>query len=159
MRRTTARSRRLLPWLVGTVMLFVLGVLPRSHAVVCLARLGLVAAETAAAAERTAPHCSCCEHRTKPALPAVPTERSPGERRVGAHCPPGCCVDLQADLEIGPVPRADLPPMPALVAIAPFADERRVASTDHDDSAWNFDTGPPRTDARTALRGTVVLRL
>lgn len=159
MRRTTARSRRLLPWLVGTVMLFVLGALPRNHAVVCLARLGLVTTESTAAVERTTPHCSCCAPAAATPRPVVPSERSPGERRVGAHCPPGCCVDLQADLEIGPVPRADLPPMPALVAIAPFADERRVASTDHDDSAWNFDTGPPRTDARTALRGTVVLRL
>lgn len=155
-RDSTVRSHRLLPWLVCSIVLLVLAIAPRNHAVICLARLGLVQGVDLAAVETTAPHCSCCDAADESA-PARGEE--PGEERAGACCPHGCCVDLQADVQLGPLPRAELPAPPDLVAVAPMAAEALVASRDRGGSVWAFDTGPPRTDARAALRATVVLRL
>jgi len=159
-RRLHARRSRLLPWLVGSVVAFVLGLTPRSHAVLCLARLGLVAAAPVAAAPER--HCSCCdanEPASEPAGLPLPAERAPGEERAGSSGLPGCCLDLQSDLELGPLPSAELPAAPLLVAVALPAVEPLMPSNDPAAHGWAFDTGPPRTDARTALRSTVVLRL
>ncbi len=159
-RRTLAQGTRSLPWIVCLTLLFVLVATPRREATVCLARLGLAAASRVAATPEPEPTCPCCRARAARPLPPAPLdERLPGEERIGPDGSRACCVHLQADLELGPLPRSDRPSVPAAIAIAGGGTEPVVPSADPGGDVVTFDTGPPRTDQRTALRSTVVLRL
>ena len=151
MRQPTTRPRRLLPWLVVSLVLFVLGAMPRNHVVVCLAQLGLTEPPVVAC-------CSECCH-AEAAPPAPVDERAPGEERVRAGCPFGCCIDLQSHIEVGPMPKAELPELPVLALASPPPNTESITPVDRGDRVWSWDTGPPRVDARTRLRSSIVLRL
>lgn len=139
-------------WLAGAFVAVLLGMAPRSHLVVCMQRLGAAPARA---------HCDRCRvHRCEcGAAVRAPLPRAPGEERVTARCPTGCCVDLQTEIEVGPVPRADVAPPPLFVspAAAPVLAQTALPHADARD--WPHDTGPPRVDSRTRLLATTVLRL
>ena len=148
-----SRTRRthVLPWIVASLVLFVLGMAPRSHVVVCLKKRGLAAA----------PAADCCTHccEREAAAPAAPLAPVPGEERIGAGCPFGCCIDLQSAIELGPAPRGEMPQVPDLVVAAPPPLPALAHAIAASENVWPHDTGPPRVDAFTLLRSDTVLRL
>lgn len=147
---------RLLPWLACSLVLFLLGAAPHTHLVVCLAKLGLVAA----APEQKSCCTRCCRDHAEPNEPKELQEPArPGEQRLGKRCPAGCCVDLCTEIELGPTPRDGVPPMPDAEAPAPAMQLAFVLPLPRSPREWPHDTGPPRIDARTDLRKTTVLRL
>ena len=93
--------------------------------------------------------CSCCHHEKKPG--------KCGTGENGAGCP-GCCIDLAMAIDEAPLPTPvtvpDLDPgivaiLPAAVPAPSCAKAARYAG---------LDTGPPRTDQRTDLIATTILR-
>ena len=77
-----------------------------------------------------------------------------GEDDEGAG---GCCVTIDFSVEMAPdIAAAKLPPLPFVSCWAPpmAAAQARVFEAPR---PFCFDRGPPRVDARTALRATQVL--
>lgn len=157
LRRTT--------WIVlaALMLVFGLGISHRSHFVVCTGQC--CRCDEAKPVRRD--HCaSCCcrVHTTgKRAQPRVATSSAtsgrqpgPGQRRT---CEPGCCVDLVFDVELAPALRAAAEHV-AHASATEIAEVRLDAPTrGWPQREWPHDTGPPRTDRRTALRACTVLLL
>lgn len=142
---------RILTGLACLLVLCVLGLAPRSHLVVCLAKLGGTAAATKP---------SCCEHCCEVDAPTRDDRPAlPGEDRASASCPAGCCIDLETRIELGPTPRSDATAMSDAIATPPPPVPTPQCAPHPATGDWPHDTGPPRTDRGTALRRTTVLLL
>ncbi|MFO1076161.1 MAG: hypothetical protein U1E73_00380 [Planctomycetota bacterium] len=149
----TRKLLRMLLLAAGWLLLLAALCGPHTSWSVCLT--GHCRHQAAAAAPRPAAHGCCCGHDA----PAR-AELRLGEEGNDASCPHGCCVDFMIALENGPLPTMVAAPdlTPPLVALLPApADEPATAGANAARHAFD-DTGPPRPDAKTALRATTVLR-
>jgi len=149
--------------LTALTLVFCLGLSHRSHLVVCTGQC----CARAAANPVLRDHCdSCCcrEHaRAKRASSHARDSAAPGQEpgpaRQRRTCEPGCCVDLAFDVELAPAPRAAADHVPNVAAIEPAKVRCDLSTRSWPQWQWPHDTGPPRTDQRTALRASTVLLL
>ena len=148
-------------WVLLTALLLVfgLGLSHRFHLVVCTGDCCAAARASSAPVPRdTCSTCCCREHaRTRTASADRGHERDGGSHR-GA-CKPGCCVDLVFDVELAPAPRAVSDDVPSVHGIEPVQVACVMPTCSWPQWSWPHDTGPPRTDRRTELRASTVLRL
>jgi hypothetical protein len=144
----TRAPAQILIWLLLLVC-----VAPQHPLLVCtMGCCGAAAAVSPAQQPVKAEHCSCCQHE-----PAAKTEGERGGAKNRSACQ-DCCVDLALLTRVGPMPRpVNLPDVdPPCIAVVPAeaADEDSSVAT----ALPLHCTGPPRTDARTALIATTNLR-
>lgn len=147
----TRRLLRALLLALGWLLLVVALCGPHTSWSVCLT--GRCRHHAEAAVAQATPDC-CCKHAA-PAQAALGL----GEHGNEAACPHGCCVDFMIGLENGPMPTPVVAPdltLPLVAVLPPLLHLPRIG-TPTARFAWH-DTGPPRPDAKTALRRTTVLR-
>lgn len=153
--RTLRRAVQIAVWTL--LMLALLG--PHSAWSICLTgdctepnAVSSKATATAPSEVGTASCCSCCNDDD------ADSSRGQGDGENGGETCPGCCIDLAIAIDEAPMPQPVRAPdsQQQIVAILPDA-ALHVSSA----VAARFarpDTGPPRTDQRTELIATTILR-
>jgi hypothetical protein len=145
--------------LAALLLVFGLGLSHRFHLVVCTGSCCAAARASSVPVPReTCSTCRCCEH-SRAKTGSADREQEPGSGRHRGVCKPGCCVDLVFDVELAPAPRAVSEDAPSTHGIEPVQVAGVLPTNSWPQWLWPHDTGPPRTDKRTELRASTVLRL
>ncbi len=143
-----SRSLLRLPIQIAIWTLMLVALLgPHTHWSICLTGNCDARIETAAA------HCSCCHDD------AAEDDRDEGDGSNRGYTCADCCVDLAMAIDEGPMPRPVIAPTiehEELVAVLPVAVP--AAGSAVAARLLGHDTGPPRTDRRTDLIATTILR-
>lgn len=85
-------------------------------------------------------------------------DRGKGDGENRGDCCPGCCLDLAMTIEEGPLPNPVQSPEVNDSAVATLPPGLSPPSSATASRYGGHDTGPPRTDQRTDLIATTVLR-